>query len=184
MQVRTTAIEGLLTIEPDIYRDGRGYFLEQYAKRKYRDIEGFGEFVQDNCSCSRYGAIRGLHYQVGDYAQGKLVYVPYGKVLDVAVDIRFGSPTFGQHMALELSGENGCQVWLPPGLAHGFSVLSETAVFMYKCTAYYSKEHERCIRFDDPDLAIDWQVANPIVSDKDLAAPRLCSIEEDFVFPC
>ena len=184
MEVRKTAIEGLLTIEPDIYRDGRGYFLEQYSKRRYRDIESFGEFVQDNCSLSSYGTVRGLHYQVGDYAQGKLVYVPQGRVLDVAVDIRFGSPTFGQHMALELSSENGLQVWLPPGLAHGFSVLSETAVFMYKCTAYYSKEHERCIRFDDPDMAIDWQVTNPIVSDKDLAAPRLCSIEKDFVFSC
>lgn len=184
MDVRKTEIDGLLTIEPDIYRDGRGYFLEQYAKRRYRDIEGFGEFVQDNCSCSCYGAIRGLHYQVGDYAQGKLVYVPHGRVLDVAVDIRFGSPTFGQHLALELSSENGLQVWLPPGLAHGFSVLSETAVFMYKCTAYYSKEHERSIRFDDPDLGIDWQIAHPIVSDKDLAAPQLASIEKDFVFPC
>jgi dTDP-4-dehydrorhamnose 3,5-epimerase len=184
MNVRQTAIEGLLTIEPDVYHDGRGYFLEQYSVRRYGDIEAPGPFVQDNCSCSRYGTVRGLHYQIGDYAQGKLVYVPYGRVLDVAVDIRFGSPTFGRHVALELNSAHGLQMWLPPGLAHGFSVLSETAVFMYKCTAYYSREHERAIRYDDPDLAIDWQVTNPVVSEKDLAAPSLRAIEKDFVFPC
>ena len=182
MQIEKTYIDGLLVIKPDVYSDARGYFLEQYSKRRYQELAAFPEFVQDNCSFSRQGTVRGLHYQIGASAQGKLVCVPCGRVLDVAVDIRFGSPTFGQHVAVELSHENQLQFWLPPGFAHGFSVLSETATFHYKCTAYYDKDCERSIRFDDPDLNIDWRVEDPVVSEKDLAAPYLSSIEKDYVF--
>ncbi len=182
MQVSQTRMEGLLLIEPDVYPDERGCFFEHYNRARYEAVGVAGEFVQDNCSFSRQGTIRGLHYQVGPFAQGKLTSVLHGRVLDVAVDIRFGSPTFGQHVAVELNDENHVQFWIPPGFAHGFSVLSETVVFMYKCTACYSREHERSIRFDDPDLGIDWQVLDPIVSEKDLAASSLRSIERDFVF--
>ena len=179
MQVLKTRVEGLLLIEPDVYRDERGYFFEHYSRAKYEALGLIGEFVQDNCSLSQRGTIRGLHYQIDPGAQGKLTSVVHGRVLDVAVGVRFGSPTFGQYVAVELSEENHVQFWIPPGFAHGFSVLSETVVFMYKCTSYYSKEHERSIRFDDPDLAIDWRVTDPIVSEKDLAAPYLRSIGKD-----
>ena len=182
MELRKTEIDGLLIIEPDVFRDTRGYFLEHYNRRKYQDLGFEFEFVQDNCSSSCYGTVRGLHYQIGEAAQGKLVSVPYGRVRDVAVDVRFGSPTFGQHLAVELSHENQLQFWLPPGFAHGFSVLSETAVFTYKCTSYYDKDSERAIRFDDPDLRIDWKVNDPIVSAKDLAGVSFRSIARDFVF--
>jgi len=182
MEVLKTRIDGLLIIKPDIYRDARGYLFEQYNKMKYRDIGLVHEFVQDNCSYSRYGTIRGLHYQVGDSAQGKLANVLDGRVLDVAVDIRFGSPTFGQYIAVELTSENNLQFWIPPGFAHGLSVLSETAVFSYKCTSHYSKDNERSILYNDPDLAIDWQVTNPIVSQKDLEARPFRSIAKDFFF--
>jgi len=182
MQVSQTRIEGLLLIQPEIYRDERGCFFEHYSRARYEAAGVTAEFVQDNCSCSQYGTIRGLHYQIGEHAQGKLTSVLYGRVLDVAVDVRFGSPTFGEYVAVELSGENHLQFWIPPGFAHGFSVLSEAAVFNYKCTAYYSEKDERSIRFDDPELAIDWQIADPIVSEKDLAAPCLRAIEKDYVF--
>jgi dTDP-4-dehydrorhamnose 3,5-epimerase len=182
MQVSQTRIEGLLLIQPDVYCDERGYLFEPYSRGRYREIGVAAEFVQDNCSYSRRGTVRGLHYQVGAAAQGKLTTVLYGRVLDVAVDVRFGSPTFGEHVAVELSDENCLQFWIPPGFAHGFSVLSEEVVFSYKCTSYYSKEDERSVLFSDPDLGIDWQVTNPIVSKKDLAAPRLREIEKDYVF--
>jgi len=182
MEMRETRIPGLRVIEPDVFHDDRGYFLEQYSVRKYREMGLAPAFVQDNCSFSCYGTVRGLHYQIGDFAQGKLVYVAFGRVLDVAVDVRFGSPTFGQHLAVELSHENQRQFWLPPGFAHGFSVLSETAVFMYKCTAYYDGDCERSIRFDDPDLHIDWRVPDPIVSAKDQAALPFRSMARDFIF--
>jgi len=182
MQVSQTRIAGLLLIQPDVYQDQRGYFFEHYSRDKYEQIGLPAEFVQDNCSYSRQGTVRGLHYQVGAGAQGKLTTVLYGKVLDVAVDVRFGSPTFGEHMAVELSNENCLQLWIPPGFAHGFSVLSEEVVFSYKCTSLYSKEHERSVLFNDPDLGIDWKVTNPIVSAKDLAAPRLRSIKRDYVY--
>lgn len=182
MEVIKTQIDDLLVIKPDVFHDARGYFLEAYNRLRYEEI-GIGPgFVQDNCSFSRRGTVRGLHYQIGDSAQGKLVSVVQGGVLDVAVDIRFGSPTFGEHVAVELTDENQLQFWLPPGFAHGFSVLSKTAVFTYKCTAYYDKKTERAIVYDDPDLNIDWKVTDPIVSQKDLEAPLLRSIERDFVF--
>lgn len=182
MHVSQTRIKDLLLIQPDVYRDERGYFFEQYSRSKYERFGVTAEFVQDNCSYSRRGTIRGLHYQVGAGAQGKLTTVLYGHVLDVAVDIRFGSPTFGEHVAVELSAENSLQFWIPPGFAHGFSVLSEEVVFSYKCSSPYSKEDERSVLFSDPALGIDWRITNPIVSKKDLAAPRLCEIEKDVVF--
>jgi len=182
MRVSQTRIEGLLLIQPDVYRDQRGYFFEHYSRDKYEQVGLPGEFVQDNCSYSRQGTVRGLHYQIGPSAQGKLTTVLYGRVWDVAVDVRFGSPTFGEHVAVELSNENCLQFWIPPGFANGFSVLSEEVVFFYKCTSLYSKENERSVLYNDPDLAIDWKVADPIVSAKDLAAPRLRSIARDYVF--
>jgi len=182
MEVRKTQIEDLLVIVPDVFGDARGCFLETYNRKRYEEAGLAFDFVQDNCSFSHHGTVRGLHYQVGPYAQGKLVTALQGRVLDVAVDVRFGSPTFGRHVAVELTDENRLQFWLPPGFAHGFAVLSETATFAYKCTAYYHKDSERSIRFDDPDLNIAWNVTNPIVSAKDLEAPAFQSIEKDFVF--
>ena len=182
MKVTKTNIEGLLLLEPDLFRDDRGYFFESYNKEKYDDIAPDINFVQDNISQSKKETVRGLHYQVGDKAQGKLCQVISGKVLDVAVDIRFGSPTFGKHYAHLLNTEKKMQIWIPPGLAHGFSVLSDEAIFSYKCTNYYSKEHERSIIFNDSDLNIDWQVKNPVVSEKDLRAKKFSEIDKDFIY--
>ena len=137
-------------------------------------------FVQDNFSQSSKGTIRGLHYQVGEFAQGKLCQVLQGRVLDVAVDIRFNSPTFGKYYSIELSDVNKRQFWLPPGFAHGFSVLSEIALFHYKCTNYYSKKDERCIIFDDKELKINWLVENPIISEKDKFGTPFKDIGRDF----
>ncbi len=182
MKVSKTNIEGLLLIEPDLFSDGRGYFFESYNKEKYADIGLDINFVQDNISQSKKGTVRGLHYQVGDKAQGKLCQVISGKVLDVAVDIRFGSPTFGKHYAHVLNTEKKMQIWIPPGLAHGFSVLSDEAIFSYKCTNFYSKDHERAILYKDSELNIDWQVENPVVSEKDLKAKKINEIDKDFIY--
>ena len=182
MKVSKTNIEGLLLIEPDLFNDGRGYFFESYNKEKYTDIGLNMNFVQDNISQSKKGTVRGLHYQVGDKAQGKLCQVISGKVLDVAVDIRFGSPTFGKHYAHVLNSEKKMQIWIPAGLAHGFSVLSDEAIFSYKCTNYYSKDHERAILYNDSELNIDWQVENPVVSEKDLKAKTIKEIGKDFIY--
>ena len=180
MKVTKTPIEGLLILEPRVFEDERGYFFEAFNNTRYEEAGINQQFVQDNISKSTYGTIRGLHYQVGDYAQGKLCQVLTGRVLDYAVDIRFGSPTFGMHFSLELSEKNKKQFWLPAGFAHGFSVLSNEAVFHYKCTNYYNKESERSIIYNDPDLNIDWSVPNPILSVKDLLGKKLNEIEEDF----
>lgn len=180
MRFQNSPLSGVTVINPDVFHDERGYFFEAFSKQRYREICGDAEFVQDNVSESVRGTVRGLHYQVGEFAQGKLCKVLSGKVIDVAVDIRFGSPTFGQYFAVELSDENSAQLWIPPGFAHGFSVLSDRAVFHYKCTNYYSKAHERAVRFDDPDLAIQWKVSEPIVSAKDRTAPFLKEIGQDF----
>ncbi len=182
MKIIKTEIDGLLIIEPDVFTDERGFFFESYSERKYSELGFDFKFVQDNISKSTKGTIRGLHYQVGKFAQGKLCQVIYGKVYDVAVDIRFGSPTFGKFKGIELSQDNHKQYWLPPGFAHGFSVLSEEAIFMYKCTNYYSKKDERAILFNDPDLGIDWKVETPIVSEKDLQAILFKNIEKDFYY--
>jgi len=175
-------IEGLLLVTPDIYLDERGYFFESYNKAKYIAGGIDHRFVQDNISKSKQGTIRGLHYQSGEFAQGKLCSVVLGKVLDIAVDIRFGSPTFGKYYAVELSEENNLQLWIPPGFAHGFSVLSEEAIFSYKCTSIYSKQAERSILFNDDKLNIDWQVKTPIISPKDLLAKKFSEIEQDFIY--
>lgn len=182
MEVVKTEFEGLLIIKPKVFGDERGYFFESYNEVVYQKAGIQLCFVQDNISKSKKGTIRGLHYQVGEKAQGKLCKVIFGKVLDVAVDIRFGSPTFGKYFSSELSEENHTQLWIPPGFAHGFSVLSDEAIFSYKCTSLYSKEHERAILFNDTDLNIDWKVSNPIVSEKDLQAIKLKDIQKDFIY--
>jgi len=182
MEVIKTNIDGLLIIKPDVFGDDRGYFFETYSKRKYAEYGIEEDFVQDNISKSLKGTIRGLHYQVGDKAQGKLCHVIKGKVLDVAVDIRFDSPTFGQYFSIELTGEDKTQMWIPPGFAHGFSVLSDEVLFVYKCTNYYSKPDDRAILYNDPQLNIDWKVENPIVSEKDLNAKHFNEIQTDFVY--
>ena len=182
MEVIKTSIHGLLVIKPKVFGDERGYFFESFNEDDYSKAGIDFCFVQDNISKSIKGTIRGLHYQVAEKAQGKLCKVIYGKVLDVAVDIRFGSPTFGRYFSSELSEENHTQLWIPPGFAHGFSVLSDEAIFSYKCSTLYSKEHERAIIFNDPDLNIDWKVKNPIVSEKDFKAPPFKDIQKDFIY--
>ena len=182
MKISITEIIGLLIIEPRVFTDDRGYFFESYSKQRYNDFGITEDFVQDNYSKSKKGTVRGLHYQVGDKAQGKLCQVIEGEVLDVAVDIRFGSPTFGKHFSIVLNSEKKTQLWIPLGFAHGFSVLSEEAIFSYKCSNYYSKAHERAILFNDINLNIDWKVDNPIVSEKDLKAVQFKSIQKDFLY--
>ena len=182
MKITQTDLKGLLIIEPDIFKDDRGYFFESFNKTKYHKIGIPEKFVQDNESKSRQGVIRGLHYQIGENAQGKLVRVVSGKILDVAVDIRFGSPTFGQYVAMELTAEDFRQFWIPTGFAHGFSVLSDEAIVNYKCTEPYSKQAERGIIFNDPTLEIDWRISKQIVSQKDLQLPRFKEIKRDFIY--
>lgn len=180
MDITQTALDGIVLITPDVFADERGYFYESFNEEKYRDMLGGLRFVQDNISRSILNTVRGLHYQVGRHAQGKLCQVLKGHVIDVAVDIRFGSPTFGKYFAAELSEHNHSQLWIPPGFAHGFSVLSEEAIFHYKCTAPYHKASERAIRFDDPNIAIDWKIHQAIVSAKDVKASAFQTIEKDF----
>ncbi len=180
MKIEKTKIDSVLIITPDVFPDDRGFFFESYNKKRYEDAGIPGTFVQDNFSRSALGTIRGLHFQIGNAAQGKLCQVISGKVLDVAVDIRKGSPTYGQHVSVELTGENHKQIWMPAGFAHGFSVLSETAIFSYKCTAMYSKPDERSIIYNDPELNINWQVETPVVSDKDLKSGSFKNLENYF----
>lgn len=164
-----TAIDGVVIVEPRIFKDDRGYFFESYNEQEFISNGITNRFIQDNQSKSSYGVVRGLHCQLGEHAQAKLVRVLAGKVLDVAVDFRKDSPTFLQHVAVELSAENNRQLFIPRGFLHGFSVLSETAVFAYKCDNLYCKESEFGIRFDDPTIGVDWQVPADkiLVSDKD-----------------
>jgi len=182
LEVLKTELPGLLLIKPKVFGDERGYFFESYSKEIYHKAGIDFCFVQDNISKSKKNTIRGLHYQVGDKAQGKLCQVIFGKVLDVAVDIRFGSPTFGKYFASELSEENKIQLWIPPGFAHGFSVLSDEAIFSYKCSEPYSREFERSVLYSDKQLNIDWKVDNPIVSEKDLKAKLFKEIDRDFIY--
>ena len=178
MRVIHTAIPGLLIIEPRVFGDERGFFFESFNRRRFAELTGRDvEFVQDNHSRSAKNVLRGLHYQI-EHAQGKLVRVVQGAVLDVAVDIREGSPTFGRSVALELSAENKLMLWIPEGFAHGFLVLSESADFLYKTTDYWHPEHERCIRWDDQALAIDWKLnVAPVVSAKDAQGKTLAEAE-------
>ena len=182
MKVSKTKISGLLIIEPDVFSDDRGFFFESFSKMRYNEIGINYDFVQDNFSKSKKGTIRGLHYQIGEKAQGKLCQVIVGEVLDVAVDIRFNSPTFGKYFSLVLDSQKKLQLWIPPGFAHGFSVISDEAIFSYKCTNYYSKANERAILFNDPDLNIDWKTSNPVISEKDLKAALFKNIEKDFIY--
>lgn len=179
MNVIKTPIEGLVIIEPRLFGDDRGYFFESFNQREFEREIGPVTFVQDNESKSCYGVIRGLHFQKGEHAQSKLVRVVKGAVLDVAVDIRPGSPTYGMHFAVELTGENHLQFFLPRGMAHGFGVLSEEAVFQYKCDNFYCRESEGAIAWDDPDLGIDWRIPKDkvILSEKDSNHPRLRDLE-------
>ncbi len=181
MKITKTKIEGLLIIEPDIYNDARGYFFESFNVQKYKDIGITDKFVQDNQSSSTKGTIRGLHYQVGQFAQGKLVRVVAGKAIDYAVDIRFGSQTFGKYAAVELSAENQKQFWIPVGFAHGFETLENNTILQYKCTSYYSKQNERGIIYNDPNIGINWKSETKLVSEKDKANIRLENIEKDFI---
>jgi dTDP-4-dehydrorhamnose 3,5-epimerase len=177
-----TFIDGLILVTPEIFTDERGYFFESFNIKKFADGGIEPIFVQDNISKSVKGTVRGLHYQIGEYAQGKLCSVVFGKVLDVAVDIRFGSPTFGKYFSVELNERTKNQLWIPPGFAHGFSVLSDVAIFTYKCTSLYNKQSERAILFNDLDLNIDWKISSPIVSPKDLQAISFKEIEKDFLY--
>lgn len=167
-------IEGLKIFEPNVFGDERGYFFESYNQNRFKEVGIDTVFVQDNESKSRYGIIRGLHYQLNPFAQAKLVRVGHGEVLDVVVDIREGSPSYGEHFSILLSAENKKQLFIPRGFAHGFSVLSEEAIFIYKCDNFYSKENEGGIAFDDSDLKIDWKIpsADIIVSEKDKTNPQ------------
>jgi dTDP-4-dehydrorhamnose 3,5-epimerase len=182
MKIIENEIKGLLIFSPDIFGDERGYFFESFSLKRYEQAGINFDFVQDNISKSKKGTVRGLHYQIGKDVQGKLCQVIKGKVLDVAVDIRFNSPTFGNYYSIELSEDNHTQFWMPPGFAHGFSVLSDEAIFHYKCTEYYSKENERSILYNDSDLKIDWKVEKPIVSEKDRLAKLFKDIEKDFIY--
>jgi len=184
MKFTHTDIKGLIVVEPAVFEDSRGYFFEAYNQAHFENNGITTRFVQDNQSKSSYGVIRGLHYQQNPSAQAKLVRVLEGRILDVAVDIRKGSPTYGQHFDIELSSDNKRQLYIPEGFAHGFSVLSETAVVLYKCNAFYNKASEGGIRFDDAVLGIDWQVnaADAIVSEKDLVLPSFHEALNNFEF--
>jgi dTDP-4-dehydrorhamnose 3,5-epimerase len=172
MQVVATQIPGVLILEPKRFGDARGFFAETFRADRYAEAGLVRPFVQDNWSRSRRGVLRGLHLQ-NPNAQGKLVMVMRGAVLDVAVDVRVGSPSFGRHVAVELTEDNGRQFFVPRGFAHGFVVLSDSADFVYKCDGYYSPPDEITIRWNDPQIAIDWRTASPIVSERDAAAPLL-----------
>ena len=175
MNIIKTSIEGVVIIEPRLFKDERGYFFESFNQREFEEKVCKTTFVQDNESKSGYGVIRGLHYQKPPFAQSKLVRVIKGAVLDVAVDIRKGSPTFGQHVAVELTEENHRQFFIPRGFAHGFSVLSEEVIFQYKCDNFYSPQSEGALVWDDPDLGIDWRIPTDkiLLSEKDMNHSRL-----------
>ena len=175
MEVIKTNIEGVVIIEPRIFKDDRGYFFESFSQREFEEKVCKTTFVQDNESKSSYGVLRGLHFQKPPFAQSKLVRVIKGAVLDVAVDIRKGSPTFGQYVSVELTGDNHRQFFIPRGFAHGFSVLSEEVIFQYKCDNFYSPQSEGAIAWNDPDLNIDWRIPaeKVVLSEKDSKHPRL-----------
>lgn len=182
MNIISTSIEGVVIIEPRIFEDSRGYFFESYNKQAFDEAVGHVDFVQDNESRSVYGVMRGLHFQRPPHAQAKLVRCVRGRVLDVAVDIRVGSPTYGQHVAVELSEENHRQFFIPRGFAHGFAVLSDVAVFQYKCDNYYCPEADGGIAITDSSLGIDWRIdpTRAILSDKDTRHPLFKDFESPF----
>ena len=182
MNISNTKIEGLKIIEPRIFPDDRGYFYESYNEKKYREAEIDASFVQDNQSFSAKGTLRGLHGEANPFAQGKLVRVLQGRVLDVAVDIRKNSPTFGQYVTIELSGENHKQFWVPPGFLHGFVTLEDDTIFTYKVTNYYDKTSEIGVVWNDPTLNIDWQtdISKLLLSPKDEILPTFTDFKSPF----
>src|SRR3989442_249321 len=173
MSVRPTALHGLVEIESEVHRDDRGFFLESFNRRRYQELGIDEEFVQDNHSHSKRGVLRGLHYQDMSAPMGKLVRCTVGSILDVVVDLRVGSPTFGQWLGEELSAENMRQLWCPPGFGHGFITLSDVAHVQYKCSGYYTPTAEGAIRWDDPDVGVSWPIGTPLLSAKDSRAPTL-----------
>jgi len=179
MNIIETALPGVLIVEPKVFGDARGYFFESWNRAAFEAAGITNDWVQDNESRSRFGVLRGLHYQAAPYTQAKIVRVIAGTVLDVAVDIRKGSPTYGKHVAVELSGENKRQLFIPRGFAHGFAVLSDEALFAYKCDNIYMPSAERGILFNDPALGIDWRIdlAQAVLSEKDKKHPLLAEIE-------
>lgn len=182
MNVIKTDIDGVLIIEPRVFNDARGYFFESYNQQEFNEKVGPVNFIQDNESRSQYGVLRGLHFQKGEHSQAKLVRVVRGKVYDVAVDLRKSSPTFGKYVGVELTEDNHRQFFIPRGFAHGFAVMSETAVFQYKCDNFYAPQSEGAIMWNDPDLAIDWPVPadKVILSEKDRRHPLLK--DSDYLF--
>lgn len=182
MEVIETGIKDLLELKPRIFGDDRGYFYESYNKKTFAEIGIHSEFVQDNQSFSAKNVLRGLHFQNPPYEQGKLVRVIQGSVLDVAVDIREGSPTYGKHHAVLLTGEEKNLFWIPPGFAHGFLTLEDETIFSYKCSGLYNKESEGSILWNDPELQIDWKVEKPVLSEKDEVAPPLSELKSKFIY--
>jgi len=181
MQVEETPLEGVLLITPRVFKDERGFFLESYHQPRFAELGIALPFVQDNLSRSVGGTLRGLHFQI-ERPQGKLVQVLEGEIFDVAVDLRVGSATFGEWFSATLSADNHCQFYLPPGFGHGFCVTSETALVAYKCTDVYTPSAERTVRWDDPDIAVDWPVGAPILSEKDAVAPLLAELGSEDLF--
>ena len=182
MKVVQTRLPGVLIVEPDVYGDERGFFLETWSQRRYSEAGLPQKYVQDNMSFSTRGILRGLHLQ-HPHGQGKLVQVLVGEVFDVAVDVRVGSPTFGQWDGALLSADNRKQIYIPPGFAHGFCVTSDSALFAYKCTELYKREAELGVIWNDPDIGIDWPIDDPVLSAKDAAFPRLADIPKDKLPP-
>lgn len=182
VDIKTYDIEGLVSFESRVFSDSRGYFFESYNKKQMASFLGDFEFVQDNQSLSKKGVLRGLHFQVPPYSQGKLVRVIKGAALDVAVDIRLGSPTYGEHVKILLTEENKMNFWIPPGFAHGFLSLEEHTIFSYKCTDFYNHQSEDALLWNDPDINISWEVEKPIVSEKDQKAKFLKDFTSPFKF--
>ena len=180
MKIINTPLDGLLVFAPEIYEDDRGYFFESWNKKIFKKLGLNYEFNQDNQSLSKYGVLRGLHFQNPPYAQGKLVRVVKGKVLDVVVDIRSDSSTYGSHYKIELSETNKLIFWIPPGFAHGFITLENDTIFSYKCTSVYNKQSEQALLWSDKTLNIDWQIKKPIVSQKDQNAIKFLSFKSKF----
>ena len=180
MEVRNTEIEGLLIIKPKVHHDERGYFFESWNKQLFKSYGIDVDFHQDNQSSSSIGVVRGLHFQNPPNTQGKLVRVISGSVLDVAVDLRKNSPTYGMHKSIILSEKNKIMFWIPPGFAHGFSTLENNTIFSYKCSGVYDKKSEGSLLWNDPDLNIDWKIENPIVSEKDKKSERFINFKSSF----
>ena len=179
--VEERELEGIIIFETEVFRDDRGYFMEFYNEKRFNHnvLENFS-FKQDNISCSKKNVLRGLHFQSPPYEQGKLIQVLNGKVIDVVVDLRMNSKTFGKHMKIELSSDNCKQLWIPPGFAHGFLTLEDDTLFSYKCTNHYSKNHEMNLLWNDENLNIEWGIKNPIISEKDKKATKFQDLNSPF----